>query len=42
MVTHKVSVPDDKVVEYKDKIDKDVQVLVKAFANKGKIVYYGI
>ena len=42
MVIHKVSIPDGKSVFYREKIGEDVEVPVKAFSSKGKVIYYGI
>jgi len=39
---HKVSIPDDKVVQYKNKIGTVVEVPVKSMALKNKVIYYGI
>ena len=42
IVIHKVSVPDDRVSLYKDNIGSDIEVPVKAFSLKGKVIYYGV
>jgi len=42
MVIHKVSIPDKKVAEYRDRIGDNVEVSVKSFSYKGKVIYYGI
>ena len=39
---HKVSIPDDKVVQYKSKIGSVVEVPVKSMALKNKVIYYGV
>ena len=39
---HKVSIPDDKVAQYKSKIGAVVEVPVKSMALKNKVIYYGI
>jgi len=39
---HKVSIPEDKVSEYKNKIGSVVQVPVKSMAFKNKVIYYGV
>ena len=42
MVIHKVSVPDDKVEKYQGKIGSVIDISVKAFSSKGKVIYYGV
>lgn len=42
MVMHKVSIPEEKVQQYKDKIGNIISVPVKAFVNKGKLGFYGV
>lgn len=42
IVVHKVSIPDDKVDVFKSQVGELVEVPVKAFSNKGKVVFYGI
>jgi hypothetical protein len=42
IVIHKVSIPDDKVEQYRSKIDEEVVVPVRAFSSKGKVIYYGV
>lgn len=42
MVIHKVSIPEEKAMDYREKIGETVEVFVKAFSNKGKVIYYGI
>lgn len=42
MVMHKVSVPDDKVKQYQDKIGTLVSIPVKTFVNKNQVGFYGI
>lgn len=42
IVMHKVSVPDDKVVFYRESIGDVVEVTVKAFSSNSKVLYYGI
>lgn len=42
IVIHKVSVPDDKVVLYRDSIGDAIEVPVKAFSSNNKVLYYGI
>ena len=39
---HKVSIPDDKVAQYKNKIGTLVEVPVKSMALKNKVIYYGV
>ena len=42
MVIHKVSVPEDKVQKYQGKLGSVVDISVKAFSSKGKVIYYGV
>ena len=42
LVIHKVSVPDEKIGEYKSFVGKEITIPVRAFASKGKIIYYGV
>jgi len=42
MVIHKVSVPEEKVAEYKTKIGSTISLPVKVATIKGKIYYYGV
>ena len=42
MVIHKVSVPDDKVQKYQGKLGSVIDISVKAFSSKGKVIYYGV
>lgn len=42
MVMHKVSIPEEKAQQYKDKIGNTISVPVKAFVNKGKLGFYGV
>jgi len=39
---HKVSIPEDKLSEYQNKIGSVVQVPVKSMALKNKVIYYGV
>ncbi len=42
MVIHKVSVPTEKIAEYRARIGEEIEVPVKVFAQKGKVIYYGV
>ena len=42
MNIHKVSIPDDKAVQYKTKIGSVIEVPVKSMALKNKVIYYGV
>lgn len=42
MVMHKMSIPDEKVTQYKDNIGKVVSIPVKTFVNKNKVGFYGV
>jgi len=42
IVMHKVSVPNDKAILYKDSIGDMIEVPVKAFSSNNKVLYYGI
>jgi len=39
---HKVSIPDDKVSQYKSKIGSVIEVPVKSMAFNKKVIYYGV
>ena len=39
---HKVSIPEDKVEQYRNEIGNIVEVIVKSMALKNKVIYYGI
>jgi len=39
---HKVSIPEDKVAQYRDEIGSVIEVPVKSMALKNKVIYYGI
>ena len=39
---HKVSIPDDKVVQYKSKIGSVIEVSVKSMSFNNKVLYYGV
>jgi len=42
IVVHKVSVPEEKVSEYKNKIGNVVTLPVKVACLKGKVYFYGV
>ncbi len=42
MNIHKVSIPDDKAAQYKNKIGSVIEVPVKSMALKNKVIYYGV
>lgn len=42
MLVHKVSVPEEKISEYKTKIGSVIHLPVKVITVKGKIHYYGV
>jgi len=42
MNIHKVSIPDDRAAQYKNKIGSVIEVPVKSMAYKNKVIYYGI
>ncbi|HIC78262.1 MAG TPA: hypothetical protein EYP02_03680 [Sulfurovum sp.] len=39
---HKVSIPDEKAADYKNKIGSVIEVPVKSMALKNKVIYYGV
>ena len=39
---HKVSIPEDKAVQYKTKVGSVVEVSVKSMALNNKVIYYGV
>lgn len=39
---HKVSIPDDKVNQYKTKIGSVIEVSVKSMSFNNKVLYYGV
>ncbi len=42
MVMHKISIPDDKVKQYEDKIGNIISLPVKTFVNKNQVGFYGV
>jgi len=42
IVVHKVSVPEEKVSEYKNKIGSVITLPVKVACLKGKVYFYGV
>ena len=42
LVVHKISIPDEKIVGYREKVGDIVQIPVKTYVSKGKVGYYGI
>ena len=42
MVMHKVSIPEERVKQYQDKIGTLISLPVKTFISKGKVGFYGI
>jgi hypothetical protein len=42
MILHKVSIPDEKLKQYEDKIGEIVRVLVKPYGLKPQSGFYGI
>jgi hypothetical protein len=41
-VIHNVSIPDDKIDQYRKKVGEEVTIPVKSFVNGRKVGYYGI
>lgn len=39
---HKVSIPDEKAADYKNKIGSVIEVPIKSMALKNKVIYYGV
>lgn len=42
LVIHKVSIPEERAIQLKNKIGEIVSLTVKAYANKGQIGFYGV
>lgn len=42
LVVHKISLPEEKANQLKNKVGDIISLPVKAFVNKGKLGYYGI
>jgi len=42
IVIHKVSIPDEKIADYKNEIGNVVEVPVKSMALKNRVIYYGV